>query len=220
MNNPDGVVPLSISTAVARMRSQVGRGMPYRLGSGGYIAGSYGTSRDVPWTSDPHGVLGSDCAGAVCYAFALSRHRPGFNHVRRGFWDILDVVDDLNTNSMIGDARSTQELFVEVPYGDPLRPGDLLAYPTIRLQNGEDWVRNADGHAIEWIGHVQMVEWGNVGVAGGPYTSVKVMQCHGGQTRVPAIVRSDASAMDQHDHTWPKPEHRTAVLRLHPRFAP
>lgn len=224
MTAHDGKTPVSASEALRRLsvvandpRSQ------YRLGSGDYTVGSHATPRDVPWTADKHGIVGCDCAGALVYAYELHRHSPGFNHPTHptSYWDILDIVDDINTNSMIGDARGNQQLFIEISRGDQVLAGDMLVYPTIRLPNHDktDWLRRDDGSVLEWIGHGQLVGTPRNVRSGGPYSDASVLQCYGGQNRTPAIRMTDASAMDHHDHIWEKPEHRTAVLRIHPRFS-
>lgn len=231
----DGTVPVSPVAAVARLRRHVDVMMPYRLGSGGYTSRSVGQSAlmrynvdelDYPWSADRSGVVGSDCAGAICYAYALVRHRPGFNKFAYDRFDILDVEDDLNTNSMIGDATHGQELFVKVPPGRPLQVGDVLAYPTIMLtvttgvapMQHTDWLRDDDGNPRKWIGHCQLVKEPRAMLSGGPYTNAQVIQCYGPNDRRPAIRVTDAHVMDAHDDRWPLPEHRTQVLRLHPRY--
>lgn len=195
--------------------------MPYRLGSGGYHRGTFGTVNDVPWTPDTHGVVGSDCWGAIKFAFALVGHRPGFNtSLKRSKFDILDVTDDINSNSAIGDARTKQELFVELKHDDVIQVGDILTYPTIMLPNKErtDWLRDEDGDVLRWIGHGQLVKSPGGARVGSQYSGIEVIQCYGPNNRRPAIRITDASAMDKHDERWPKPEHRTTVLRIHPRF--
>lgn len=218
----DGVTPVQAVAAVSRLLRYADVQMPYRYGSGDYHPGHFGLEQDVPWSSDRLGVVGSDCAGAICYAYALRRRRLGFNKFPYTRWDILDVEDDLNTNSMIGDATHRQELFTIVPAGDALHVGDVLAYPTIMLtvttgvapMRHTDWLRDDDGNIRKWIGHCQLVKTPNGVVAGGLYTHAEVLQCYGPNDRRPAIRVTDAHAMDAHDHTWPKPEHRTRVLRL------
>ena len=219
----DGIIPCNPIEAVMRLTQFVDVQMPYRLGSGGYVKGPV----DAPWTADKFGIVGSDCLGAITHAYALSRHRPGFNRNAYGAWDILDVEDDINSNSLIGDARHKADLFVELAIGELLQVGDVLAYPTIKLvvehspsptmvPGFKDWMRHADGSIMEWIGHGELVKNPNNVRVGGPYTNAQVIQCYGGNNRRPAIRMTDASAMDHHDNTWPKLEHRTTVLRLNP----
>jgi hypothetical protein len=45
------------------------------------------------------------------------------------------------------------------------------------------------------------------------YSLLDVAQCCGPNGRTPAVILSDGAIWNQHDHQWPKPEHRTAVLR-------
>lgn len=191
--------PCSAAEAVDRALRMVGHGT-YVLGTGDYhpvIAG--GTLIDIPWT-ERDGEIGSDCAGlAISYAYMLKRHRVGFN---QGPW--ASVEDDINCNSAIEDADHNRELFERVH-----RPelGVLLTYPTIRLA----------GHPHPFIGHVGIVvgvsrclEWDE----GSPdYSLLDVVQCCGPQGRTPGVIRSDGSIWAHHDHLWPKPEHRTAMLR-------
>ena len=179
--------PCSPIAAVTVARSLVGTGV-YQLGTGDY---------DTP-IGGP-----SDCAGfAISRCYGLPRHRPGFN---TGPW--ATVADDLNCNSAIEDADHHRELFVRAE-----RPaiGDLIAYPTIRLA----------GHDHPWIGHVAIVvnvmrvlEWDP---AAPDWSLVDVVQCCGPNGRRPGILRTDGSHWNGHDMTWPKPEHRTVLLRAVP----
>jgi hypothetical protein len=173
--------------ASAHARSLVGRGV-YELGTG-----------DL----DSHGDGPRDCFGfACCETYGIRRHRPGFN---RGSW--ATVADDLNCNSAIEDADHAGELFERV---NTPAPGVLLVYPTIRLS----------GHPDPWIGHVAIV----VGVSRcvswdhdhPNYAMLDVVQCRGPDGRRPGIVATDGSLWDHHDALWPKPEHRTVMLRVLP----
>jgi hypothetical protein len=68
------------------------------------------TPSDLPWTRDPAGQLGTDCAGfAISWCYKLPRHRQGFNAGPRA-----TVSDDLNCNSAIEDADHKRELFERV----------------------------------------------------------------------------------------------------------
>jgi hypothetical protein len=179
--------PCSPIAAVTVARSLVGTGV-YELGTG---------DCDTPIGGK------SDCAGfAINRCYGLRRHRKGFNV---GPW--ASVSDDLNCNSAIEDADHHRELFVRAT-----RPelGDLIAYPTIRLP----------GPATPWIGHVAIVigvdrvlEWDP---ATPDWALLDIAQCCGPNGRHPAIVASNASHWSGHDLTWPKPEHRTALLRVVP----
>lgn len=195
-----GLNPCTALEALARMQSMIGVDMPYRLGSGGYHPVLHpGAVEDVPWTPDPGGIVGSDCAGAICFAYKLRRSRPTFN---RGPW--ATVADDINTNSMIEDAEHLRELFVKVREGESIQPGDLLTYPTIRMKDAAGrWLRNDDGTIRQWIGHVQMVEDAHGIHVGEHYAGATIIDCHGGNGRRPAFERRHASAMDLHAQDWP-----------------
>ncbi len=191
--------PCGPAEAVQRALSLVGNGGMYWLGTGDWRpVGPMG--RDVPWTTN-NGGTGSDCAGfAISWCYKLPRHRPGLNH---GAWSTCS--DDLNCNSAIEDAEHEQDLFV---IADRPMPGDLLCYPTIYLQ----------GH--EFVGHVGIIvavnrcaEWDPAMPA---YHLLDIAQCCGPNSRQPAVIRTDGSVWDRHDHNWPKYEHRTKVLRAKP----
>lgn len=148
----------------------------------------------------------SDCAGfAINRCYNLRRHRPGFNV---GPW--ASVSDDLNCNSAIEDAHHKQELFVPVPLSDVPRLGDLLTYPTFRI-------KNALGATVgPFIGHIAIVvavpaewSWG-----ASKWADLTVVQCCGPDGRRPGIVKSSAMHWDAHDKTWPKPEHRSQLIRV------
>jgi len=176
----------SADEAVRHALAMVGRGV-YELGTG-----------DLDSNNDD----ARDCFGfAVCECFGLKRHRPGFN---RGSW--ASVADDLNCNSAIEDADHHRELFVHV--AGPPRIGDLLCYPTFRLE----------GHARPWIGHVaivvgteRLIEWDR---AWPTWSFLDVVQCAGPDGRRPGIIATDAHHWDDHDKEWPKLEHRTNLLRV------
>jgi len=182
--------------------SQVGHGI-YQLGTG--------DASDHP--DDP-----TDCAGfAINRCYGLKRHRPGFN---KGPW--ASVEDDLNCNSAIEDAEHKQELFTLVFPGpnavakspkmgdahafDVPHPGDLITYPTFRLE----------GHKDPWIGHIAIVtavpaewSWGQ-----STWRELGIVQCCGPNGRRPGIIAGTAGHWDLHDSQWPKPEHRTRLIRV------
>jgi hypothetical protein len=174
--------------AVGRLLQRVGRDEPYTLG----------TERD--------------CAGVVCDAYGLTRHRQGFarGKLPPEWAKFADVEDDINTNSMIKDALINREIFRFVPDGALLSAGDLLAYPTIRIRDADD------DELHTFIGHVQMVLEPNGGRAGGPYTHVQVMHSHGPNGRRPAVTVGFADVMDKHNEKWPKPHHKAWALRAVP----
>lgn len=189
--------PCNAAEAVARAQAMVRKGGQYILGTGDYWPHKEADATvDLPWTYRG-GKAGSDCAGfAVCYAWKLQRHRPGFN---RGAWST--VADDINSDSALQDATHRKELF-DVFTGPP-KPGDLIIYPSI-------WI---NGH--RFIGHVGLVEtvpdqWD----PGKPdYSLLSVIQCHGPNGFTPGVVRTDGSVWQHHDHIWPKPQHRTQIIR-------
>jgi len=171
--------------AVARARALVGRGV-YELGTGGIDSSG----------DDPR-----DCAGfAICELFGIRRHRPGFNV---GSW--ATVSDDVNPNSAREDALHARELFEHM---FTPAPGVLIMYPTIHL----------DGHPQPWIGHVKIV----VGVSRcttwdhdrPDWSLLDTIECCGPDGRKPGIVAGTGAAMVTHDRKWPKPEHRTMMVRV------
>lgn len=199
--------PCTASEAVARALSIVNRGGAYQLGTGDYepavIAGKL---VDRPWTSKGD-VVGSDCAGfAISWCYKLKRHRPGYNN---GPW--ASVSDDLNCNSALEDAQHQQDLF-ELVTNRP-QPGDLLVYPTFRITD-------KNGNELTFIGHVCIVtSAGRVTTwdASRPaYEMLDVAQCKGPNGRSPGVVATDGSIWSHHDGIWPKPEHKTHVIRARP----
>jgi hypothetical protein len=195
------VVSCDGKEAVARARGIVGRGGQYLLGTGDYhpIKGTNAT--DLPWT-EKGGEQGSDCAGfAICWAWKLQRHRPGFNV---GAW--ASVSDDINCNSALEDGLHKQELFVTCPEGEKVMPGDLLLYPTIRI-------KDKDGDVHTFIGHVGLVENVPLDFKYGDWRRLGIIQCHGPNHYKPGVVRSDGSIWAHHDTLWGKPEHRSRIVR-------
>lgn len=189
INSPERAVKIALS--------QVGRGI-YQLGTG---------------DADDHPDDPTDCAGfAINRCYGIKRHRPGFNH---GPW--ASVEDDLNCNSAIEDAEHKQELFTQVftrghDGEGPLRavsqphPGDLITYPTFYLPDHKD----------PWIGHIAIVtsvpaEW-DWGLS--PWRDLGIVQCCGPNGRRPGIIAGTAGHWDLHDSQWPKPEHRTRLIRV------
>lgn len=184
---PTGPRPkYSASEAVARARLLIGRGV-YWLGTG---------------DSDSPDDGASDCFGfAYCKAFGVKRHRAGFN---RGPW--ATVSDDLNCDSALEDADHDRELFERI---DRPELGALLVYPTIHLIGRGPW----RGHIAIVVGVRRCLEWDPQHPS---YTLVDVVQCHGPNGRRPGIIATDGTIWDNHDHIWPKPEHRTVILRARP----
>lgn len=194
----------SAGRAVDRARLMVNAGGQYILGTGDYKPNG---SKDLPWTaywkktSPWYNKQGSDCAGfAICWAWMLRRHRPGFNV---GPW--ATVSDDINCNSALEDGLHKQELFVTLPESACVQPGDLLVYPTIRLKSGSK--------VKEFIGHVGIIETVPVSFKYGDWDKLTVIQCHGPNGRTPGVVRTDGSVWEHHDSLWGKLEHRTRIVR-------
>lgn len=184
--------PCSPVAAVTVAKSLVGH-MTYWLGTG-------------DWDTPLNGR--TDCVWAFVRCYGVKRHRPGYN---RGWRDpdgrTPSVVDDINFNALIEDADHNRELVVRA---DRPQLGDILCYPTIRLP----------GHPLPWIGHGSIVigvdrvlEWDP---ATPQWHLLDVAQCCGPDGRTPGVLATDASHWDSHDRTWPKPEHRSALLRVVP----
>jgi len=210
--------PCSALEAVARAKRLTGRGGQYVLGTGDYRPKTIaGRLIDVPWT-ERRGLVGSDCAGfALCWCYKLQRHRPGYaaGSPPPEYRDVADIDDDINCNSAIEDALTNRDLFDLVDDDVPL-PGDLLCYASLRL-------RLADGTLFENVGHVGIVI-GNVRLVGHAwkwatpnYHLLDVAQCRGPNGREPAVIQTDGSLWERHDAVWPKPAHRTKVLRARTR---
>jgi hypothetical protein len=198
--------PCSAAEAVARALSIVGKGGQYELGTGDYrpqptFPGA--PDVDLPWTTNDLGARGSDCAGfAGCWCYKLPRHRPGYN---RGPWSTCS--DDLNCNSKLEDARHGRDLFAVVT--DAPQPGDILAYPTIYLPGHPPFC----GHECIVVGVSRAAAFD---ISKPDWSLLDVAQCCGPNGRAPAVVASDGSIWNQHDHLWPKPEHRSELIRALP----
>lgn len=84
----------------------------------------------------------------------------------------------------------------------------LLVYPTVHLA----------GHPQAFIGHVAIVVGTARAAAWDPEhphdALLDVVQCAGPDGRRPGIIGTDGSTWDRRDHDWPKPEHRTVMLRV------
>lgn len=189
--------PCNALTAVHRALLLVYNGGQYILGTGDYRADAF---TDRPWTYR-EGKLGSDCAGfAICWCWKLRRHRPGFN---RGPWATIE--DDLNVNSIMEDAVHNQELATEVDPG-LVAPGDLLCYPTFKVKGKR------------FIGHVGIVTDISPRYKSGRYQDLMVAHCHGPNFRSPAVTLNTGQTWVNHDKVWPKPQHRTHVIRMKERL--
>ncbi len=153
-----------------------------------------------------------DCVGfAVNRCFQLPRHRPGFNkHTAQLAPDLaaqLDVEDDINCNSMIGDALTDQDLceIVTTP-----APGCLLVYPTIHLA----------GHPLPFVGHVAIIvsvaRCSTFDVDRPDYSLIDTVQCCGPNGRKPGVLALPGDAFAEHAMLWPKPEHTARMIRMLP----
>ena len=190
--------PCLAATAAERAKSLAGKGGQYVLGTGDYLGDD-----KPPWTVRA-GMSGSDCAGfALSWCYKLPRHRPGYN---RGSWST--VSDDINCNSAIEDAEHTRDLF-ELVNGVP-RVGDLLTYPTFTLLAPDGTHKQFIGHVGIIIGMANVLEWDP---AEPQYELLEVAQCKGPNGRSPAVVVTDGSVWAHHDTIWPRPAHRTRLLR-------
>jgi hypothetical protein len=194
-----GPRPSSAELAVHRALSVLGQGGEYELGGGDYypVGGI-----DLRWTRGREtGQLVSDCSGfAISWCYQIPRHRPGFNH---GDW--ATVSDDVNPNSAIEDADHHRELFERAPA--PF-VGALICYWTIHLS----------GHELPWIGHVKIVTGVSRVVGWDPerpdWSQLDTAECCGPNGRRPGVVTGTGAGMVAHDQPWPRPEHRTAMLRV------
>lgn len=163
--------------------------------SGQYVLG---TGDDTGYTTRD-GLTGADCVIAFVYGYGVKRHRPGYN---RGPW--ATISDDINCNSLIEDADHEGDLVERIT-----RPerGCLLAYPSVY----KDGKRISIGH-IELVHSVKRVlEWD---VTKPDYSMLDMVACRGPNERKPAIVLGDGAAFSRHDALWPKPAHRTVMLRV------
>lgn len=193
-----GLVPCSASEALERMLELAQlQDAEYMLGTGNYNPGGY--------------VRRYDCAGAaICEAYKLTRHRPGFASGAPPYPDMNDVDDDINTNSALEDAFGKCELFELVLEG-PILPGDLVMWATIHLTVHED------GKLVvkTFIGHVLMVKAAPPGwTPADGWHLVRMLQCCGGNGRRPAVIETDGHAIDDRNRVWPKPAHRAHVVRV------
>lgn len=153
-----------------------------------------------------------DCFSfAVRHCYGLPGHRPGFNrgwHSDANFPDGASVVDDLNSNSAIEDAFHAAELFELVE--DAPREGDILAYPTIHLKGiTKPWV----GHAAIVTGVSRVSHWNpDLPVFG----VLDMIECTGPDGHRRAIAKNTGAKFDAWCVTWPKPQHRSRLLRVKP----
>lgn len=205
--------PTTATEAAYRAHSIAGAGGQYVLGTGNYSPEIIpGGVRDLPWTKrESDGLVGCDCAGLVVWAYKVRRHRPGYNKGGR-----FDVEDDLNCNSMLGDAMGAQDLFTLVDSGLP-QVGDVIAYPSFYLYDSYGHRMLHNGSPLHWIGHTCIVtdtgrvdhwDWKRPA-----WYQLDVAQCKGPDERAPGVVLTDGSIWSHHDSVWPKPEHRSWLIR-------
>lgn len=193
--------PCPASVAVARALALVGQPGAYQLGTG-----NYNGVPDIPWTErERDHAIGCDCAGfAISWCYKLRRHRPGYN---KG--GAFDVEDDINVNSILGDATSKQPDLFGLVQSTP-QPGDLLCYPTFRLPTVP---MPFIGHVGIVIGTTRLTGWD----PGSPrYDLLDVAQCKGPDGRSPAVIATDGSIWMHHAEVWPKPEHTVYLVRAIP----
>jgi hypothetical protein len=119
---------------------------------------------------------------------------------------------------MLGDGFGARELFTIVT-GDPL-PGDVVAYPSFHLYEADGSRVQHDGRALHWIGHTGIVigttrvsDWDPVTPR---YEQLDIAQCKGPDGRTPAVIVTDGFLWARHDRVWPKPEHRSWLIRAVP----
>ena len=196
--------PCSAIEAVARARDLVASAdnarAGYALGGGGYREGW-----STPWTTYG-GVFGGDCRVAFLWCYKVPAERPGYN---RGPW--ATVADCINYNSLIEDAEHGRDL-VELVTDAPLE-GDVIAYPTITIVSKENGV-DVDHR---FIGHgaivVDVSRWNPDAPR---FADLDIVQVRGPAARKPAAILSDGSVFDEHTAKWPKPQHRSKLLRVRP----
>lgn len=154
-----------------------------------------------------------DCTSfAMRHCYGVPGHRPGYNRGWGTDWSTGEsstCEDDINSNSAIEDAMHGQDLFIPVT-GRPF-PGDIMAYPTIRLP----------GRTDPWVGHAAIVvavdraraswDW-----ARPDFSLLDMMECHGPNNTTPAIRRATGVVFSAHSVSWPRPQHRSWLLRVRP----
>lgn len=173
--------------AVQRALAAVGHGV-YELGTG---------------NADSSGEDPRDCCGfATCECYGIVRHRPGFNV---GSWSTCS--DDINCNASIEDALHEGDLF-EIIF-EP-EAGALLKWPTIHLPGHPPFT----GHECIVVGTTRA--YGKWDRTKPDYRLLDVVQCAGPNGRHPGILATDGGYWYQHDLLWPKPEHRSWMLRVKP----
>lgn len=199
VNPDDGLVPCSDTEAVQRMLElEASRKGVYAWGAGHYDP----THPEMLGQTTVGGLTGWDCAGAaVCHAYRLFRHRPGFNRQMHA-----TIEDDLNVDSIIEDAdpdrggRMELGELVTVP-----APGILLMTPTIKIPE----------KAFDEPGHVRLIiDASRWNPAAPRWCDVIYLECRGPNKRAPGVVRDSGGSVDTHDRLWPLPQHRAVLVRI------
>lgn len=185
---------------------------PYRLSAGRFDPRR---PNEPPWTvalnesiqarylkQSGADLVGLDCSAFVKWCCKLVSRRPGFNAGG-------SVVDQINSDSLIEDARGEMDLtrIVDVP-----RDGDLIAYPSIR---GRDVGAKPSGARVR-VGHIGLI----VGYRGAEWDPVDgwglldVAQC--GSTTHPAVSMIDGRLWQRaHRTRWgDRPEWGGVFLRF------
>lgn len=188
---------------VARLRTQVGQGA-YQLGAGGYDRKRPTTCFHQHWdTKHKPNTIGCDCSAfAIEFGLKLAGHRPGF-----GKGPNAHVVDYINSDSALYDARHNHELF-ELVEGPPLA-GDFIIIPSTFDRGGK---RIGIGHVMATTGN-RALEWDHQ-VLPRPWNLVDVVQCRGPNGKQPGVIASTAVYAAAHDAKWVKvPAMWTQVIR-------
>lgn len=101
-------LPVNVTSLIDRARSAVGKGIRYKLGSGGMN----------PNAPLPTGDNKCDCSGFVCWVLGLSRQTTIPFYKKYGGWIFTDsMVDDVNSPSGIFDKLLLPEPGCIVLYG-------------------------------------------------------------------------------------------------------
>ncbi len=198
----DGWTPLSPEQALQRMLElEASRKGVYSWGAGHFdplhpelLGMTLGEDRSIG--------LGWDCAGAISYAYGLTRHRPGFNRQAHA-----TVEDDINVMSILEDANGAlgghEELGERVTIP---APGVLLLTPTVTI---------AAKHFAE-PGHVRMILDATKWDPKAPrWADVVYLEACGPNGRSPGVIRNSGESVDRWDKLWPS--HRAAMVRIRAR---
>lgn len=190
---------------IARLLTQVGKG-EYQLGAGGYDPKRPDTCFHLHWDAENKpGVIGCDCSAfTIRFGLKLSGRRPGF-----GRGPGAHVVDSINSDSALFDARHNHDLF-DLVDGPPIE-GDLLIIPSrFDPVSGK---RTGIGHVLATTRN-RAAEWDHR-LMPRPWDQVDVVQCRGPNGKKPGVIESTAEVCTRHDAKWVKvPEMWTQVIRV------